>query len=291
MGRIKSLERDSAAYNVFKVINITFMLVLITIVMVPLLKVIVDSFDGKASETIFRIFPAEFSIGAYARVVSQPRMFRPLLISFFTTSTGALLAMTITSLYAYGLAQRDLPGRGFLLGIAMVTMVFQAGMIPLFLVVRQLKLTNTLFAVLFVGAMDAYYLILLKNFFEGIPTSILDAAEIDGCTPFQTFIKIILPLSKAGLSAIGLFYIVYYWNQFFDYILYIQTKPNLHNFQVFVRSLVLESDTQGQEGFSKFTQQTLKNAVITVSILPVLILYPFVQKHFVKGVNLGGVKG
>ncbi len=291
MGKRSSLEQDSAAYNVFKVFNIIFMILIITIVMIPLLKVIVDSFDGKASETIFRIFPEKFSTGAYARVLSQPKMFRPLLISFFTTSVGSLLAMTVTSLYAYGLAQRDLPGRGILLGIGMITMVFQAGMIPLFLVMRQLHLTNTLFSVILVGAMDAYYLVLLKNFFEGIPTSILDAAEIDGCTPFQTFVRIILPLSKAGLSAIGLFYIVYYWNQFFDYILYIQTKPNLHNFQVFLRSLVLESDTQGQEGFSKFTQQTLKNAVITVSILPVLILYPFVQKHFVKGVNLGGVKG
>ncbi|MBB6481223.1 carbohydrate ABC transporter permease [Spirochaeta isovalerica] len=290
MTKRKSLHSHSTGYNIFRTINLIFMLSIILVIMIPILKIVIDSFDEKASETIFRIFPEAITVDAYKLILSRPAIFRPLVISFITTISGTAIAMTITSFYAYGLAQKNLPGRKFLMGLALVTMVFRAGMIPLFLVVRNLGLMNSLWAVLLVHAMDAYYLLLLKNFFESIPTSIFDAAEIDGCTPLQTFIRVVLPLSKPGLAAIGLFYVVYYWNQFFDYILYIQTKPNLHNFQVFLRSLVIESDTQGFEGFS-FATQSLKNAAITVSIIPVLILYPMVQKHFVKGINLGAVKG
>ena len=290
MARKYKLHGYSTGYNIFRAVNLLFMLLLILIIAIPVAKIVIDSFDQKASETVFRLIPATFTLDAYKLIISRPVMFRPLLISIFTTITGTAIAMTITSFYAYGLAQRNLPGRKFLLFIALVTMVFRAGMIPLFLVIRDLGLMNSLWAVLLVSSMDAYYLLLLKNFFEGIPSGIFDAAEIDGCTPFQTFIRVVLPLSKPGLAAIGLFYIVFYWNQFFDYILYIQTKPNLHNFQVFLRSLVIETDTQGFEGFS-FATQSLKNAAITVSIIPVMILYPFIQKYFVKGINLGAVKG
>ncbi|MDC7232872.1 MAG: carbohydrate ABC transporter permease [Spirochaetales bacterium] len=290
MKQNKSLHRPSPGYLVFRTFNALFMVTLTLVIMIPILKIVIDSFDEKASETVFRIIPETFTLDAYKLIISRPAMFRPLMISFITTVSGTLVAMTVTSLYAYGLAQKNLPGRKFLLGIALVTMVFRAGMIPLFLVVRNLGLMNSLLAVILVHAMDAYYLLLLKNFFEGIPVSIFDAAEIDGCTPMQTFIRVVLPLSKPGLAAIGLFYTVFYWNQFFDYILYIQTKPHLHNFQVFLRSLVIETDTQGFEGFS-FATQSLKNAAITVSIIPVLILYPFVQGYFVKGINLGAVKG
>lgn len=284
------LQHTSLAYNIFRTFNVLVMVTIILVISIPIIKIVIDSLDEKASETVFRMIPETFTFDAYKLIISRPAIFKPLVISVITTVSGTAIAMTVTSFYAYGLAQKNLPGRKFLLGIALVTMVFRAGMIPLFLVVRDLGLMNTLFAVILVHSMDAYYLLLLKNFFEGIPSSIFDAAEIDGCTAFQTFIRVVLPLSKPGLAAIGLFYIVFYWNQFFDYILYIQTKPNLHNFQVFLRSLVIETDTQGFEGFS-FATQSLKNAAITVSIIPVMVLYPFVQKYFVKGVNLGAVKG
>ncbi len=284
------MKRHSPAYLAFSSVNILLMITVSLVIMIPVLKIIIDSLDAKASETVFRMIPGTFTLDAYKLIISRPAIFRPLVISFITTATGTVIAMTVTSLYAYGLAQKGLPGRGFLLGLALITMVFRAGMIPLFLVIRNLGLMNSLWAVILVHAMDAYYLLLLKNFFESIPASLFDAAEIDGCSPLQTFIRVVLPLSKPGLAAIGLFYIVFYWNQFFDYILYIQTKPHLHNFQVFLRSLVIETDTQGFEGFS-FATQSLKNAAVTVSIIPVLVLYPFIQNHFVKGINLGAVKG
>lgn len=290
MGVELKLSKESVSRKLFVVANSTLMLAVVTVILVPVLKVAIDSFDQRASETVFRVIPREFTLDAYRVIASRAALYRPFLISLFTTVVGTTISMTITSFFAYGLAQRDLPGRTLLLYLALVTMVFRAGMIPLFLVVRKLGLMNTLWAVLLVHSMDAYYLLLLRNFFTTIPRSILDAAEIDGCSPLGTFVRVVLPLSRPGLAAIGLFYVVFYWNQFFDYIIYIQTRPQLHNFQVFLRSLVIETNTQGFEGFA-FATQSLKNAAVVASILPVLILYPFVQKYFVKGINLGAIKG
>ncbi|WP_319563073.1 carbohydrate ABC transporter permease [Marispirochaeta sp.] len=284
------LRRETPGRKTFVVMNTLLMILIMSVVLVPLAKVVIDSVDERASETVFRILPEVFTLDAYRIILSRKALYRPFLISLFTTTVGTIISMTITSLYAYGLAQRDLPGRRFLLIMALITMVFRAGMIPLFLVVRNLGLMNKLAAVLLVHAMDAYYLLLLRNFFMTIPSSIIDAAEIDGCTPGMTFLRVVLPLSKPGLAAVGLFYVVFYWNQFFDYIIYIQTRPELHNFQVFLRSLVIETDTQGFEGFA-FASQSLKNAAVVASIVPVMLLYPFVQKYFVKGINLGAVKG
>jgi putative aldouronate transport system permease protein len=290
MGITRPLSKETPGRISFVVANTFAMCLLVAVVAIPILKVVIDSFDERAAETVFRFFPERFTIEAYRLIISRQALYRPFLISLLTTVTGTVIAMTITSLYAYGLAQRDLPGRRILLVMALITMVFRAGMIPLFLAVRNLGLMNTLWAVLLVHCMDAYYLLLLRNFFLTIPRSIIDAAEIDGCSPFSTFIRVVLPLSKPGLAAISLFYIVFYWNQFFDYIIYIQTRPELHNFQVFLRSLVIETDTQGFEGYA-FATQSLKNAAVVASIVPVMILYPFVQRYFVKGINLGAIKG
>jgi putative aldouronate transport system permease protein len=285
----KRLFRGSAGDHSFNIINILLMIVIMSIIIIPIAKVVIDSFDARASETVFRVIPEALTFDAYMNIVTRPALYKPLLISFLTTISGTLIAMTITTLFAYSLAQKDLPGKKIFLFMALITMVFRAGMIPLFLVVKRMHLMNTLFAVLLVHCVDAYYLLLLRNFFMTIPKSIIDAASIDGCSEGTTFLKIILPLSKPGLAAISLFYVVYYWNQFFEYILFIQTKPELHNFQVFLRNLVVETETQNFEGYA-FATQSLKNAAVVVSILPVLILYPFVQKYFVKGINLGAVK-
>ncbi len=274
----------------FTVINSAFLLVLVALICIPILKVVVDSFDGIASETVFRLIPGRITLDGYRHVVTRPTISRPLMVSFYMTATGLLVAMAVTSLYAYALAQPRLPGKKIFLGMALITMVFQPGMIPLFVVVRNLGMMNTVLPVILVKAIDAYYLFLLMNFFKTIPSSITDAAKIDGCTPSRIFFQIVLPLSKPGLAAIGLFYLVFFWNQWFEYILYIQRATHLHNFQVFMRSVLIESETQGYDGYVVATQ-TLKNAIVVISIIPVLVVYPFVQKHFVKGINLGAVKG
>ncbi|KGE72766.1 carbohydrate ABC transporter permease [Spirochaeta lutea] len=274
----------------FTVFNTALMLILVLIIAIPIAKVVVDSFDGTASETTFKLVPGQFTVDAYRNIISRPTLRDPFMVSLYMTAMGTVLSMVVTALFAYALAQPNLPGKPLFLGMALLTMVFRAGMIPVFLVVRNLGLMNTQAAVLLVHLVDAYYLFLLMNFFKTIPSSVLDAAKIDGCSPFRVFWQIVLPLSKPGLAAIGLFYMVYYWNQWFEYVLYIQRFPKLHNFQVFLRSLVIEAEGQGFEGFAIATQ-SLKNASVIVSIIPVMIVYPLVQRHFVKGINLGAVKG
>lgn len=276
--------------SIFTFWNTLFMVLLVIMIIIPIAKVVIDSFDAMASETTFRLIPGRFTTEAYSNIVSRPTLRNPFIVSLYMTAAGTLISMTVTSLFAYALAQPKLPGKTIFLGMALLTMVFRAGMIPVFLVVRNLGLMNTQIAVLLVQCVDAYYLLLLMNFFKTIPSSVLDAAKIDGCSLFRVFWQIVLPLSKPGLAAIGLFYMVFFWNQWFEYVLYIQRFPRLHNFQVFLRSLVIESENQGFDGFMIATQ-TLKNAAVVVSIIPVLIIYPIIQRHFVKGINLGAVKG
>jgi putative aldouronate transport system permease protein len=274
----------------FSLVNMLFLLVLVSIIIIPIAKVIADSFDGMASETVFSLFPRRLTLDGYRHVVTRPTITRPFFVSIGMTLAGLLISMTVTSLYAYALAQPRLPGKKIFIGMAMITMVFQPGLVPLFIVVRNLGIMNTLIPVILIKALDAYYMFLMMNFFKTIPTSITEAARIDGCTPWRVFWQIILPLSKPGLAAISLFYMVLFWNQWFEYILYIPRATDLHNFQVFMRSILIESETQGYDGYA-VASQTLKNAIVVISIIPVMIVYPFVQKHFVKGINLGAVKG
>ncbi|ADN01401.1 carbohydrate ABC transporter permease [Spirochaeta thermophila] len=290
MTLVQRFNRANLPRTVFVIVNTLFLLFIVMLIVIPLLKVFVDSVDARAAETIFRFLPEKFTLDAYRNLLSRPALYRPFLVSLYTTTLGTIIALMTTALFAYALAQDNLPGKGFFLMVALITMVFRAGMIPLFLVVRDIGLLNNVWAVILSRCVDAYYLLLLRNFFKTIPTSIMEAAEIDGCKPFTVFWRIVLPLSKPGLAAIGLFYLVMYWSQFFEYILFLPTKPQWHNFQVFLRNVVIESETQGFEGFA-FATQSLKNAVVVASMIPVLIAYPFVQKYFVKGINIGAVKG
>ena len=166
-------------------------------------------------------------------------------------------------------------------------MIFSGGMIPTYLVMKSLHLTNTLWSVILLPAINVYNLVLMRNFFEGIPVSLFESAEIDGCSPMRIFFTIVLPLSKAALTAIGLMFAVTYWNDYTHYKLYI-TNENLYNFQMKLRSLIMGSDLPTAVGGA--TENTVKNAAVIVAILPFMIIYPFCQKYFIEGVNIGAVK-
>ena len=153
---------------------------------------------------------------------------------------------------------------------------------------RKLGLTNTLWSVILLPAINVYNLVLMRNFFEGIPQSLFESATLDGCTPMQTFLRIALPLSKAALASIGLMFAVAYWNDYTNYKLYI-TDSTLYNFHMKLRSIMMGSDLPQANGGA--TENTVKSAAIIIAILPFMILYPFLQKYFVKGVNVGAVKG
>ena len=286
-----SFEKAYRARTLFRIGNMLFLSLATLFILVPIIRVISDSLDERAAINVLRLVPEQWTISAYKMILSQRALYRPFLISIFVTTTGTALAMTLTTTLSYGLIHKELPGRGFFVYMILITMIFRAGLIPTYMVIRSLGILDTLLPVILGPCVNAFYFILLMNFFRTIPKDFSEAAEAEGAGKVQIFFRIILPLAKPGLAAIGLFYAVLYWNTFFSFIIYINNYK-LWNFQVILRDMVLESETSLPSlDASSIAPESLKNAVIIVAIIPVAILYPFLQKYFVKGVNLGGIKG
>ena len=279
--------KDRPKIRLFNVINGILFILISIIMLIPIHKVLVDSFDLSSAYGM-RLWPKQFGLAGYASVLSNPTLYRPLLISVGTTLVGTFLGLALSTLGAYVLIQWDMPGRTFFANFLLFTMIFNGGMIPTYLVMKNLGLTNNLLGVVLLPAINIYNLVLMRNFFEGIPQSLFEAATLDGCTPMATFIKVVLPLSKAALASIGLMFAVAYWNDYTNYKLYI-TDSSLYNFQMKLRSIMMGSDLPQANGGA--TENTVKSAAIIIAILPFMILYPFLQKYFVKGVNVGAVKG
>jgi putative aldouronate transport system permease protein len=286
-----SLRKEYRARTLFVIGNTVFLLISALFILIPMLRVIADSLDENAAVGILRLIPEDWTITAYKLILSQKALYRPFLISLFVTTTGTLLALSLTTMLAYGLIQKGLPGRKLFVYLILITMLFRAGLIPTYMMIRSLGILDTLLPVLLGPCVNVFYFILMMNFFRTIPRDFAEAAEAEGAGELQIFLRIILPLAKPGLAAIGLFYAVMYWNDFFSYIIYINNSK-LWNFQVILRDMVLESETSMPRlDASQTAPESLKNAVIIVAIIPVGILYPFLQKYFVKGINLGGIKG
>lgn len=177
----------------FRVVNGLIFIILALIIIIPMWKILVDSFDLKTAYGM-KLWPEKFGLDGYKSVFSNPTLYRPLMISFFTTITGTILALVISTMGAYVLIQWNMPGRTFFANFLLFTMIFNGGMIPTYLVLRSLHLTNTLWVVILFPALNVYNLVLLRNFFEGIPASLFESATLDGCSPMQTFIRIVLPM-------------------------------------------------------------------------------------------------
>ena len=271
----------------FHIFNGLFFLVFCFLILLPLWKVVVDSLDLTTGYGM-KLFPEKFGFAGYTSVFTNKSLYIPLINSVITTVSGTLIGLTLSTLGAYVLIQEDMPGRGFMAFFLLFTMIFQGGMIPTYLVLRKLGMTNTLWSVILLPAINVYNLVLMRNFFEGLPKSLFESATLDGCTPMQIFYRIVLPLSKAALAAIGLMYAVAYWNDYTNYKLYI-TKELLYNFQMKLRSIMMGSDLPAAN--SGAVENTVQNAAVIVAILPFMILYPILQRYFVTGITLGAVKG
>jgi len=215
-------------------------------------------------------------------------------VSIGTTLVGTLLSMLLTSLMAYGLSRRDLDGRRVIMFLVVFTMLFNGGMIPTFLVVKELGLIDTYAALILPSAIAAFNLIILKNFFQNIPDGLEESAKIDGCSDFGILFRIVLPLSMPAIATISLFYAVTYWNTYMSAILYLN-KSEMWPIQVLLRQIVVLAS--GMDYSSSLDsevpppEQSVKMAVIVVATLPILLVYPFLQKHFAKGAMLGSIKG
>ena len=194
--------------------------------------------------------------------------------------------MLLVTLGGYVLIQWEMPGRNFFAYMLLFTMIFDGGMIPKYLVMKQLHLLNTLWSIILPLSINVYNLVLMKNFFEGIPEALFEAAKIDGCSPMGIFFKIVLPLSKAALASIGLMFAVQFWNDYTNFKIYIN-KDKLFNFQIKLRNMVMDSDIPNDDSVDP---NTISSASVIVAILPFAVIYPFCQKYFVQGVNIGAVK-
>ena len=271
--------------KLFTIINYIIFAIISLIIIIPLFKVFIDSIDAQATYG-FNLWPKQATLAGYQRILQNSTIYKPFIISCITTVAGTFLGLLLSTLGAYVLIQFEMPGRTAFSYILLFTMIFNGGMVPTYLTLRDLHLVDTLWAVILPLSINVYNLVLMRNFFEGIPQSLFEAASIDGCSPLKTFLIIVLPLSKAALASIGLMFGVAFWNDYTNFKLYISSQ-SLYNFQMKLRSMVMESNIISD---SDVYMTTLKNAVIIVAIIPFMIIYPFCQKYFVTGVNVGAVK-
>jgi putative aldouronate transport system permease protein len=286
MEEIFSFREGYRGRTIFRIANVIFLILVMVIMIVPMLKVFSDSLDTSGNYGL-RLIPKNPSLYAYQTIFTSTALYRPFLVSLYTTALGTLTGLFLVTLGAYVLTQKDMPGRKFIVWMIFFTMIFDGGLVPTYLLMRDIKLMNTLWAVILPLAINVYNMVLMKNFFEQIPESLFEAAEIDGCSPIRIFWSIVLPLSKPALASIGLFFAVEYWNHFFNFVMFI-TDTRKYNFQIKLRELVLDS-TSIQTSEAVYGK-TIQYAAVIVSMLPPMIIYPFCQKYFVKGVTMGAVK-
>jgi putative aldouronate transport system permease protein len=241
------------------------------------------------------LWPQRWDTGAYRFVLSSPVMFRSLLNSVFLATVGTLINLVLTASMAYALANKHLVWRRFFLILVLIPILFWPGIIPRYLIVRATGLIDSLWALIIPSAINAFNLIVMRNFFMSLPEELFESAELDGANHLQIFTRIVIPLSAPVLAAIGLFYAVAHWNDYFAAILYINSAEKFP-IQVLLRLVVLGGATESygaMEGLDTVPppQYTIQMATVVIATLPILIIYPFLQRYFVKGVLTGAIKG
>ena len=292
---IRDTLGDKLFYAVCYLITALFMLA----VLYPLVYILSASFSSADAITSGRmwLYPVDFSLVGYKYILKYDAIWLGYRNTLFYTFAGTLINVAMTMTCAYGLSRRGMRGRRFFTMIFTFTMIFSGGMIPNYLLMKDLKILNTVWCMLLPGAISAYNLIVAKTFIENsIPGDLLEAARIDGCSDVRFFFSIVLPLSKAILAVLLLMYAAAHWNAYFNAFLYL-TDKKLYPLQIFLRQILVQSnmsaDMLDPEAMAQMQtlQQILKYAVIVVSTAPMLCLYPFVQKYFRQGVMIGSIKG
>lgn len=270
-----------------------FLIIIAIIVIIPFVNVLCLSLEPShiADETgRIHLIPREISLEAYEYVLRNSYILVSALNSVFITLIGSIGGTMVTAMLGYGLTFKKLWGHKLLSFIVLFTMMFSGGIIPLYILVQKLGLLNTRLSVVLPFMVTAYNTILMKNFFESIPESLSESAQLDGATEVTLFFKIILPLSKPILATIVLFYAVARWNDYFYGMMFI-TDQNCKPLQVLLRELLLQASADAGGGDTITLGKNMKMAIAVVTMTPIMIVYPFLQKYFTKGVMLGSVKG
>lgn len=284
--------------KVFTAFNYFILTVITAIVIYPLIYVVSASISNPEliSQGKIWFLPKEITFKSYIKVFQNHNILIGYRNTLIYTSVGTAINLIMSIMIAYPLSRKDFYGRGVITGFILVTMFFSGGMIPTYLLVRNLGMLNTIWAVVIPGAVSVYNVIIMRTFFQSIPEEIRESAEIDGSTNINFLIKIVLPLSMPVIAVMTLFYGVAHWNMFFDALIYL-SDSNKYPLQLFLRQMLIQDVSEmAEKSDASLTghvveMEGLKHAVVIVASLPMLILYPFLQKYFVKGVMIGSLKG
>lgn len=294
--KIRLSTGEKAFYTTAYVIIALLMLV----VLYPLIYILSASFSSPSAVTTGKVvlWPVDLSLQGYETVFRYPSIWRSYLNTIFYTTAGTFINVSMTLICAYPLARKGLPHKGFFTFLFSFTMMFGGGMIPSYLLMRDLKLLNTVWVMLIPGAMAVYQMIVTRTFIQStIPEDLLEATQVDGCNDFRFFFQFVLPLSKAVIAVIAMQYAIGHWNDYFNAFLYLSNE-DLYPLQILLRKILVmsqiaASDIEDPDLATAMIglADLLKYALIVVATAPILCVYPFIQKYFVKGVMIGSLKG
>ncbi|MDF2924052.1 MAG: transporter permease [Paenibacillaceae bacterium] len=285
---------ESFGERLFRLTNMVLLGVLGFMMLVPLLKVVATSFSSPYAVDAGRVFlwPQEFTTASWVQILGRPPLWRSFGLTVFVTAGGTLMCLLITALMAYPMAKREFLPAKFLAVMVIITMIFRYPIIPYFLTVKQLGFYNNFWVLIVPQLLTAYNLIIMRTFFRELPKELEESAQLEGCGHFQMLFRIVLPLSKAVLATLGIFYAVLLWNQFMHPLMFIEDQA-LYPLQLRLREYMISPEaTFGSVLASEipYNSATLKAATVIFATVPILAVYPFMQKHFVKGAMLGSVK-
>jgi putative aldouronate transport system permease protein len=288
--------RRTRGYRVFQAVNAAALTVVVVITLFPFVNILALSFSGEQEIRAGHVllWPRGFNLTTYQHVMSDGMFWTNYRNTVVYTVVATAISLTLTTCYAYVLSKHRLKGRGLLIGIAVFTMFFNGGLIPNYVLVSSLGLRNTLWAIVLPNAINVFNLLVMKAFFESLPEELEEAASVDGSSTYGTLWRIVLPLSKAMLATMLLFYAVSFWNSWFSGFLYMD-RLELFPVTVYLRNLI--AGATGGSDYSTASDTALQIAAsiqavtIVLTMLPIMLVYPFIQRYFVSGVMLGAVKG
>lgn len=293
------LRRESVKDKVFVILNYTILGIIACLMIYPLIYVLSASFSNPARTILGDIwlFPKEMTVDLYVKVFQNEKILIGYRNTIIYTVFGTFINLLFSVMIAYPLSRKDFYGRNVITVFIMITMFFSGGMIPTYLLVKDLGMLDTIWAIVLPGAVSVYNVIIMRTFFQSIPNELHEAASIDGCGNIAFLMKIVMPLSMPIIAVMTLFYGVGHWNAYFDSLIYLNDESKFP-LQLFLRQMLIQEDMSGMSSASDsaisehlMQIEGLKYAVVIVASLPMLVLYPFLQKYFVKGVMIGSLKG
>jgi putative aldouronate transport system permease protein len=291
LGRVISTPGE----KVFDVLNVVFLLLFSCAMVYPFIHVASVAFSSK-SEAIrpgLHLYPREIDLSSITKIISTPEILNAYGNTIFRTVVGTVLSVICTGMGAYAISKKYLPCRKFIMSIIVFAMFFSGGMIPEYLLIRNLRLINSVWSMILPSLVWGLNMIIMRNFFNAVPESLEESAKLDGANDFTIFVNVYFPLSKPVVATVAMWMAVHHWNAYMDNLLYINDNRK-YVLQRMIRNLIIDAQVSYMESMSSnaaLSLESLKSATILVSIVPIIMVYPFVQKYFIKGVMIGAVKG